>query len=178
MKESELAISTVKDTVTTASIFTHIRENRIEYLLAIGLLHLLGISDRVLTHASGICWYYTPYVQKSSGRVWGVTTALQWSPDAGGDFSTEWLSLYLCVYTVYTWRDYIGEWKWTESGHGKQFPRYIENGMQMSWQCTLIMFLERRKSNDSLHDLSSGISWVQEELHLFSLLVRARFICP
>ena len=55
MKESELAISTVKDTVTTASIFTHIRENRIEYLLAIGLLHLLGISDRVLTHASGIC---------------------------------------------------------------------------------------------------------------------------
>lgn len=56
MKESEIAtLSTVKDTVTTASIFTHIRDNRIEYLLAIGLLHLLGISDRVLTKASGIC---------------------------------------------------------------------------------------------------------------------------
>ncbi len=46
---------TVKDTVTTASILTHVKNNRIEYLLALGLLHLLGISDRVLTHASGIC---------------------------------------------------------------------------------------------------------------------------
>ncbi len=45
----------VKDTVTTASILTHVKNNRIEYLLALGLLHLLGISDRVLTHATGIC---------------------------------------------------------------------------------------------------------------------------
>ncbi len=45
----------VKDTVTTASILSHIKENRIEYLLLIGLLHLLGISDRVLTHAAGMC---------------------------------------------------------------------------------------------------------------------------
>lgn len=46
---------TVKDTVTTASIVTHVKNNRIEYLLLIGLLHLLGISDRVFTHAAGIC---------------------------------------------------------------------------------------------------------------------------
>ncbi len=46
---------TVKDTVTTASILTHVKNNRIEYLLLVGLLHLLGISDRVFTHASGIC---------------------------------------------------------------------------------------------------------------------------
>ncbi len=45
----------VKDTVTTASILTHVKNNRIEYLLLIGLLHLLGISDRVFTHAAGIC---------------------------------------------------------------------------------------------------------------------------
>ncbi len=45
----------VKDAVTTASILTHVKNNRIEYLLALGLLHLLGISDRVLTHATGIC---------------------------------------------------------------------------------------------------------------------------
>lgn len=45
----------VKDTVTTASILTHVKNNRIEYLLALGLLHLLGISDRVLAHATGIC---------------------------------------------------------------------------------------------------------------------------
>jgi hypothetical protein len=46
---------TVKDTVTTASIVTHVKNNRIEYLLLIGLLHLLGISDRVFTHAAGMC---------------------------------------------------------------------------------------------------------------------------
>ncbi len=45
----------VKDTVTTASILSHIKENRIEYLLLIGLLHLLGISDRVFVHAAGMC---------------------------------------------------------------------------------------------------------------------------
>ncbi len=45
----------VKDTVTTASILSHVRDNRIEYLLAIGLLHLLGISDRVLAYGTGIC---------------------------------------------------------------------------------------------------------------------------
>ncbi len=46
---------TVKDTVTTASILSHVKNNRIEYLLLVGLLHLLGISDRVFTHAAGIC---------------------------------------------------------------------------------------------------------------------------
>jgi hypothetical protein len=46
---------TVKDAVTTASILTHVKNNRIEYLLLVGLLHLLGISDRVFTHAAGMC---------------------------------------------------------------------------------------------------------------------------
>ncbi len=45
----------VKDAVTTASILSHVRNNRIEYLLLIGLLHLLGISDRIFAQASGIC---------------------------------------------------------------------------------------------------------------------------
>lgn len=45
----------VKDTVTTASILSHVKNNRIEYLLLVGLLHLLGISDRVFTHAAGMC---------------------------------------------------------------------------------------------------------------------------
>jgi hypothetical protein len=45
----------VKDTVTTASILTHVKNNRIEYLLLVGLLHLLGISDRVFTQVVGMC---------------------------------------------------------------------------------------------------------------------------
>ncbi len=53
--DTQQSATLVKDTVTTASILSHIKENRIEYLLLIGLLHLLGISDRVLTHAAGMC---------------------------------------------------------------------------------------------------------------------------
>ncbi len=46
---------TVKDAVTTASVLNHVKNNRIEYLLVIGLLHLMGVGDRILTHASGMC---------------------------------------------------------------------------------------------------------------------------
>ncbi len=54
--EGAAAAETVKTAVTARSIFTAIKENRIEVLLAITLLHLLDVSDRVLTHASGICF--------------------------------------------------------------------------------------------------------------------------
>ncbi len=46
---------TVKDAVTTVSLLSHVKANRIEYLLLIGLLHLLGISDRIFAQASGLC---------------------------------------------------------------------------------------------------------------------------
>lgn len=46
----------VKDAVSSASVLNHIRQNRIEYLLAIGILHLLGVTDRVLGAASGVCF--------------------------------------------------------------------------------------------------------------------------
>lgn len=49
-------IDTVKASVTARSIFTSIKENRIEVLLCIVIAHLLGISDRVLAQASGICF--------------------------------------------------------------------------------------------------------------------------
>jgi len=47
---------TVKEAVTTASVLNHLRNNRIEYLLAIGLLHLLGVSDRLLAQVQGVCF--------------------------------------------------------------------------------------------------------------------------
>jgi hypothetical protein len=46
----------VKSAVTTASIISHVKNNRVEYLLAIGLLHLLGVSDRLLAQVSGMCF--------------------------------------------------------------------------------------------------------------------------
>ena len=54
--DSTAAAETVKTAVTARSPFTAIKENRIEVLLVITLLHLLGVSDRVLAQASGICF--------------------------------------------------------------------------------------------------------------------------
>jgi hypothetical protein len=50
------AVETVQKAVTTASIVSHLKNNRIEYLLAIGLLHLLGVSDRLLAQLNGVCF--------------------------------------------------------------------------------------------------------------------------
>ena len=47
---------TVKEAVTTASLLNHLKNNRIEYLLAVGLLHLLGVSDRLLAQIGGVCF--------------------------------------------------------------------------------------------------------------------------
>lgn len=49
------ATDTVQKAVTTASVISHIRNNRIEYLLLVGISHLLGLTDRLWTHASGVC---------------------------------------------------------------------------------------------------------------------------
>lgn len=54
--DTSTAVETVKTTVTARSLLSAIKENRIEVLLVITLLHLLGVSDRVLAQASGICF--------------------------------------------------------------------------------------------------------------------------
>jgi hypothetical protein len=49
-------LETVKDAVTTASVINHLKNNRLEYLLVVGLLHLMGVSDRVFAYAHGVCY--------------------------------------------------------------------------------------------------------------------------
>jgi len=49
-------IETVKEAVTTASVLNHLKNNRVEYLLGMGLLHLLGVSDRLLAQMQGVCF--------------------------------------------------------------------------------------------------------------------------
>lgn len=48
--------SVVKEAVTTASVFNHLKNNRLEYLMCIGILHLLGVSDALLGSVSGVCF--------------------------------------------------------------------------------------------------------------------------
>ncbi len=45
----------VKDVVSAASIFSHIRNNRIEYLGLTILLHLVGATNYVFDKAQGVC---------------------------------------------------------------------------------------------------------------------------
>ena len=49
-------IQTVKEAVTSASVLNHLRSNRIEYALGLVLLHLAGLSDRLLAQLSGVCF--------------------------------------------------------------------------------------------------------------------------
>lgn len=46
----------VKEAVTAASFVNHLKNNRIEYLLAVGVLHLLGVSNVVIAKVSGVCF--------------------------------------------------------------------------------------------------------------------------
>ena len=55
IKEQAVA-ETVKNTVTAASIFSHLKNNRLEYLGLVILCHLLGVSDRVLAQMNGVCF--------------------------------------------------------------------------------------------------------------------------
>jgi len=49
-------VTTVKEAVTGASVLNHIKNNRLEYLLTIGILHLLGVSDALLGKLTGVCF--------------------------------------------------------------------------------------------------------------------------
>lgn len=83
----EAPIDTVKDAVTARTLLVHLKENRIEYLLVIVVGHLLGVSDRILAQASGICFqnlYTNLYVYKSPSSdmarlYWRVKKEGKWT---------------------------------------------------------------------------------------------------
>ena len=50
------AAETVTKAVSTASILSHIKANRIEYIGLVIICHLLGLSDRFLAQVNGVCF--------------------------------------------------------------------------------------------------------------------------
>ena len=52
-------MSNTVDTAVTltkwASICNHVRNNRIEYLLMVGILHLVGLTNKAYEQVSGVC---------------------------------------------------------------------------------------------------------------------------
>ena len=33
----------------------HVRNNRVEYLLTLGILHIVGLTNKAYSHVSGVC---------------------------------------------------------------------------------------------------------------------------
>lgn len=52
--EAETA-TTVKNTATAARVLSYIKDNRTEMIALAILIHLLGLSDRVLGQLNGVC---------------------------------------------------------------------------------------------------------------------------
>ena len=48
--------TTVKDSATAARILSYIKDNRTEMIALAILVHLLGLSDRVLGQLNGVCF--------------------------------------------------------------------------------------------------------------------------
>lgn len=51
-----LDTETVVAGVKTATAINHLRENRIEYLLLLGISHLMGFTSLFVEKAQGVCY--------------------------------------------------------------------------------------------------------------------------
>ena len=48
-------VETVVTVSKWASFVDHVRNNRIEYLLCMGILHIVGITNKAYSQVSGVC---------------------------------------------------------------------------------------------------------------------------
>jgi hypothetical protein len=46
---------TVVELTKWASMMNHLKNNRIEYLLCVGILHIIGITNKAYEQVSGVC---------------------------------------------------------------------------------------------------------------------------
>jgi len=52
MKTAETVVTASK----WASVISHVRANRVEYLICVAILHMIGALDRVQSQVSGVCF--------------------------------------------------------------------------------------------------------------------------
>ena len=48
-------VETAIEVTRWASIVDHLRNNRIEYLLLMGILHIVGLTQKAYAQVSGVC---------------------------------------------------------------------------------------------------------------------------
>ena len=46
---------TIVEVTKWASLVNHVKSNRIEYLLCVGILHLVGVTNKAYSHVQGVC---------------------------------------------------------------------------------------------------------------------------
>jgi hypothetical protein len=51
----EMEAETAMNTAKWASIMNHVKNNRIEYLLMVGILHLVGATNKAYAQVQGVC---------------------------------------------------------------------------------------------------------------------------
>ena len=56
MEASPETIDTVQKSATAARVLSYIKDNRTEMIAIVILAHLLGVSDRLVGHLSGVCF--------------------------------------------------------------------------------------------------------------------------
>ena len=52
----EMETETVIQATKAASAIDHLKNNRIEYLLVMILCHFLGVTDKIVSQATGVCF--------------------------------------------------------------------------------------------------------------------------
>lgn len=55
METSEQIVEAAAQVNTGVSVFEHIVERRVEYLLGVLILHVTGLLEQALTYGSGMC---------------------------------------------------------------------------------------------------------------------------
>ena len=50
-----MKIETVVEASKWAAVVSHVKNNRIEYLVLLGLCHLFGVTSRVYSEVQGVC---------------------------------------------------------------------------------------------------------------------------
>jgi len=47
---------TIIETTKWASLLNHVKQNRIEYLICVAILHIVGATNKVYSQVEGVCF--------------------------------------------------------------------------------------------------------------------------
>jgi hypothetical protein len=54
--DSEMKVETAVEVVKAASVINHLRQNRLEYLIVVGIFTMLGWTAEATSYVQGVCF--------------------------------------------------------------------------------------------------------------------------